>query len=499
MPDALTLAEVRALVLSEADWAPTQSDAFLAELDRFIWLAAVRLVDLVPGLLHDTATIYLQPPAQYNSASATDRVSVVSGDRLVLEREATDAARTPWVQDGRWDSRNLWVKRASDSTYYRFVAHEWWTDDSGLASTGNERVSLDKPFPVSTSDDMPWWVFTDPYALRDDVASVVEAVLWDPTTGYTQPMRGVTEQQMERLWRPGPPTGASSGRPEFWCLGPRRRRRPPNFTPQVSNTGTWDASGADTGRRRYRATVCWGRRDIADLDPHGNLTPVWESPPGPASEWITATAGGGGAIRITLPKMDYIAHYTGLPTAGTAREGRSGYFLRLYEQQDSNTETTPVDELAGFYLLTEVDANAGFFAHTGALQRVYDVPLRPNHDIPTIRVYPHPSQRFEVHLRVVRRPTPFYVASELVPVPPDATDLLVLDTRRRLANKMQRPDIAAALAAEIEAKRNEVNRANLIHAGVVLERGTCDAWGSGMTHDGSLLHDAWIARNSYEV
>jgi len=492
MPDALTLSEVRSAVLSEADWAPTQSDEFLADLDRFIWQGALRLVSLVPGLLHDRETIYLQPPAKFG-AVASDRVSVVSGDRLVLERPTTSASRTPWVQDGRWDSRNLLVQDSA-GTYYSFVAHEWWTDSDGLAPTGNERVSLNKPYPVSSSDDMKWWVFTDPYALRDDVASVVEASVWDPETAQTFPLRGITEREMDALWRPGPPT-ASSGRPTHWSMGPRRRRRPPNWTPQVTNTGAWDAGGADTGRRRYRVTVCWGRRDVADLDPHGNMTPVWESPPSAASAWITATAGGGGAISITLPKMDYIAHYTGIPAAGSAREGRSGYFLRLYEQQGTDTETTPVDELAGYYLLAEVDANVGVYAHTGLVQRVYEVPLRPNQDIPTFRVWPHPSKRYEVRLRVVRRPTPFYVATEMVPIPPDASELLILDARRRLANKMQRADIAAALEAELLRRANDVNRANLIHAGVALERGACDALPGPRLRDPSDLEYVWLAHH----
>lgn len=470
MPDALTLSEVRAQVLSEADWAPTQSDSFLAELDRYIWLASQRLVTLVPGLLHDRETLYLQPPAQYNASVASDRVSVVPGDRLVLSRPTTSASRTAWIQDGRWDSRNLWVKSRDTSEYYRFQAHEWWTDQEAAL----EYVSLDKMYPVTTSNSMLWWVYTDPYALQDDVVSVVEASIFDPLTAQKWPMKGITEAEMERLWRPGPPSQGTQAKPLYWCPGPRKRRRPLQWTPQVSNTGTWEATGDDTGQRDYRLTVCWGRRDIADLDTHGNMRPIWESPPTPASAKITATAGAGGAISVTTPHIDYIAHYMGIPTTGRVSNFRSGYYIRVYERQYTDTESTPLNDLAGYYLIGEV-SGTGPFLHTGIAQRVYEVPLRPNQDIPTIRVWPHPNQRYELDLRVVRRPAPVTVTGEVIPVPPDASELLILDARRRLANKMGRNDIGLAIEAEIQRRAGDVNRANLQHAGVVLERGMCDA------------------------
>lgn len=471
MPDALTLSEVRAQVLSEADWAPTQSDAFLVELDRYIWLASQRLVSLVPGLLHTPRTIFLQPPAKYNATVATDRASVVSGDRLVLERPQT-TGRTAWVQDGRWDSRNLWVQEVATGEYRRFIAHEWWTDDTGVDPSDNERVSLDRPYPISTSDDMPWWVFTDPYALQGDVASVVEVSCWNPLTGMKWPLKGVTEREMERLWRPGPPTTATQGRPTHWSPGPRKHLRPLSFTPQVSNSGTW--SGDDAGQRDYRLVIAWGRRDITDLDPHGNMNPVWRSPPSPASAKITATAGGGGAIVVTTPDINYLTHYTGLPTTGSAREGRSGYFVEIYERQYTNTDASPANDLAGYYKIGEVDG-PGPFSHTGAAQRVYEVPLQANQDIPTIRVWPHPDQRYELDVRAVVRPRPFYDDNELVPIPPDASELLILDARRRLAGKLERPDIARVLEEDIQRISASINRANLINAGVTLERGQCDA------------------------
>lgn len=467
MADAMTLAEIRAEVLSEADWAPTQSTAFVADLDRYIWLALKDLTKLTPGLLHDQERVYLQPPAQYASSVATDRLETATGDRLVLERPRT-TGRTAWVFDGRWDSRKLTIQ-AEDGTYYRRVAHEWWADKEADV----ERVSLDRPYPETTAENLKWWVSTDPYLLRDDVVNVVDARRWEPTTNTWTLMQGIDERVMDRYQMGLGPTGANAAStgsvPLFWARGRRVSLRPPNWTPVVANSGTWDASGDDTGQFDYRLTICWGRRDLDALDPHANLTPTWESPPSPVSAKITATAGAGGAITITTPNIDFITHYAGLPTS-SARTFRSGYFIRVYARRYSSTEATPVDELAGYYLLGEVDGT-GPFAHTGEQQLVYEVPLRPNQDIPTIRFWPEPQARAEIDLRVVRRPRPFYAASEVVPIPPEASELVIMGARMRLARKQQLFPLAAEIQGEINSKVEAINNALLRDPGKRLRRG----------------------------
>ena len=136
----------------------------------------------------------------------------------------------------------------------------------------------------------------------------------------------------------------------------------------------------------------------------------------------------------------------------------------------SSTEATPVDELAGYYLLGEVDGT-GPFAHTGEQQLVYEVPLRPNQDIPTIRFWPEPQARAEIDLRVVRRPRPFYAASEVVPIPPEASELVIMGARMRLARKQQLFPLAAEIQGEINSKVEAINNALLRDPGKRLRRG----------------------------
>lgn len=430
-----SLAELHSAVLSEADWAPTQSTPFIAELDRFLWQAARRLVTLTPSLLYATERMWIQPMAQ-NSSVATDRLRTVSGDRMVLERPTTDAGRTAWDFTGLWGSWNLHVTD-SDNVVRRYRAHEFWED----AETSTERVSLDKPMAEPTTG-MTWKLFQDPWPLPPDVVNIVDVRLYNVSTGGGwRTLRGVTEREFEDYQR-----GAMLGQgdaPFLWCRGPSRRLQPPRTAPTVANSGSWSAGGDDTGVWEYCYTIAWGERDPDAVDPHGNPDPSWESPPSPVSSQITATAGGGGAISITWPAPDYIAHYAGLPSASSARTNRSGYYVILYARRVSDTETPPVDELAGFCRLAIAEVTPGSFSHDGTQQVVYERPLTVQHACPTIRLWPIPRQRHELDLRVVKAPSPLNVAADVLPIPHEAYEIVVLDARRRLAKKLKEHDVAA--------------------------------------------------------
>lgn len=461
------LEELRAAVLSSADWAPTQSTTFVAELDRFLWQAARRLVTLTPSLLQTTERMWIQPLLQ-NAALAADRLRVVAGDPLVLERPAT-TGRTAWYFNGIADSWNLWVTTTSN-VVHRFKAHEFWTDQE----TGYERVSLDKPYPATAETGMTWKLWQDPYPLPPDVVSIVDVRRFHSNGGggfYT--LRGLTERQLEERQLA---TGWASGNePFYWSRGQSVRRQPPRKAPTVTNAGTWDAGGDDTGTFEYCYTYCWGIRDLDAVDPHGNYDPAWESPPSPVSGQATSTAGGGGAITIAFPAPDYIAHYTGLPTAGSARAFRSGYTVRLYARRVSDTETPVIDELSGFHLLAVVDATPGSYVHDGTAQLVYERPLSAQPVVPTIRVWPRTTQRMELDLRVVKPPMPLTVAADVIPVPHEVVQVVILDARRRLAEKMGQH----AIAQDIQL--NQIPRAVAAALGayetdgaLTLIRGECD-------------------------
>ena len=462
------LAELRSAVLSSADWAPTQSARFVTELDRFLWQAARRLVTLTPALLWDTARLWIHPELR-NSSATTDRLRVHSTDSLVLERPTTDSARTAWDFTGLYDSWNLWT-RTPEGVTHRFRAHEFWLDEE----SGYERVTLDKPFPTSPMANMTWRLFQDPWPLPPDVVNLVDVRVWSPTSERSFVVRGITERDMDMKRNLG--QAATGSQPYDWCRGPSRRMQPPRTAPAVSNAGTGDGSGDDMGVWEYCYTIAWGVRDLDAKDPHGNYDPAWESAPSPVSAQATMTAGGGGAITVTWPAVDYMLHYTGLPTTGSVRTGRSGHYIILYARRVSDTETPPINELAGFHRLAVSDDTPGSYVHDGSQQVIYARPLSAQAAVPTIRLFPSPNVRSEVDLRVVRAPMPLNVAADVLPIPPEAVDIVVLDARRRLAEKCKE----FAVAQDIEA--NQIPRAVAAAMGVVqqdtprtLIRGECDA------------------------
>lgn len=457
MPDVLTLQECREAVLSEADWAPAQSASFLAELDRFIWQSMLRIAGRVPALFASRLRLYTQPVVE-NASTSGDRLATVVGEAMVLYRSTADADRTPWNLSGFWDSRHIWT-RGSDGITHRFQSHEWWLDGE-LGTT--ERVSLDRPYPGDTAADLTYTVFTDPYLLASDVMQVLSVRRFDPVTETFLDLQGVTEQEYENRYT-GAPIDGTNNVPFIWAPSSSHARlharQAPRRTPTVTNTGAWTTDEPGTWRARY--TICWGRRDLDARDQLGQYDPVWESPASPPSAVYTTTAGGGGAALIDLPSIDYISNYAGLP-ASSDRNTRSGYRIRVYVQRVTSSSASPVTENAGYHLLAEVDANAGEYSHDGSRTPVYERPLKANQHWFGLRVWPHASQRCELDVRVVLQPRPFYVAEDVLNIPPGAIDLVVMEARRRLANKLQQAPVAAEMEAMLEKRIGEILRSERV-------------------------------------
>jgi hypothetical protein len=489
---AWSLAEARALVLSEADWAPSQSPAFLVELDRYLWLATREAAARMPELFWERTTIVVQPFAQ-NSGAATDRLRTVTGDLLVLERPTTEATRTAWDFTGLWDSWNLWATDTTGRTR-RYRAHEFWED----AETSTERVSLDKPFSAPTTG-MTWKLFQDPWPLPADVMSIVDVRFFDATTQGWRQARGITEQQMDAMSVAGMSGfGAliAGNLPACWCPGPQWNMQPPRHTPTVANAGTWEAAGDDTGTWEYCYTIVWGVQDADALDPHGNLDPSWESPPSPVSAQATSVAGAAGAITISWPAPDFIAHYTGLPTTGSVRNGRSGYKVCLYARRVSDTETPAANELAGFYRLAFVSVMPGTYVHDGTQQLVYERPLRAQSTVNTIRFWPHAGLRYEVDLRVVRAPRPMVVANDVVPMPHEAQQLVALIARAKLADKCKEHGVAKDIRdVQVPAKIKEITDSR-VHGNRTFIRGECAARHSTHPYTASELEYMFLGTRS---
>lgn len=471
---AWSLTDARADVLSRQDWAPTQSADFLGELDRFLWKSIRWCVAKCPFLFAERAVLYIQPFAQ-NSGGSTDRLRVHATDSLVLERAATDPNRTAWNFTGLWGNWNLWA-RTSTGTTHRFRIQEVWTDQE----SGYERISLDRPFPGGAPNaNMTYKIFQDILPLPADTTQILGVRVWEPTSEGYRLVKGVTERQMDDQQIAGSSTyGAlfSGDMPALWARGPQVHRQPPRATPGVTNAGTWSALGDDTGTFEYRITYAWGLLDLDAVDPHGNQDPAWESPPSPVSAQATSVAGVGGAITLSWPAPDYMAHFSGPDTSGRVSTFRSGYYVILYARRVSDTETPPLDELGGFYRLAVVDATPGAYVHDGTAQLVYERPLRAQNTIPTIRFWPITSTRREVDLRYVRAPLPQMVGADVLPVPAEAQEVVTLYARALLAAKCGQQTLAADIEnRQIPEAIKAVTGVYQTDSSRTLVRGDCNA------------------------
>lgn len=329
------------------------------------------------------------------SSVATDRLRVNASDSRLLQRDAADpAGATPWVLDGSWDGAWLYVQDP-DGRWHWHQSREWWTDQA------LQRVSLRHHWPNSVDAAMAYRLTQPEYPIPGDVIQIRSARIRELDVDLEVISRG----ERERNWMEGTAEAAYSGQPYQMHWGRHAYMEPPRLAPTVASNETAWLVPDPPGTFAYYYTWAWGRQNEVHRTRLGFREPKWESPPSPVSASITTVGGAAGAIRVDVPDGDHV-HGFGLNTLPTYR--RSGIFARIWCQRSAQTGT-PVTEAPTIpYLLGEVngtEATPWRFLHTGQHLDNYEV-LQHTHGHRSLRLFPHPTERWEVDCRVVRRPPP---------------------------------------------------------------------------------------------
>lgn len=390
--------------------------------------------------------------APINTADAAVAVRfAATADRWVLEiTDATGAALGPSVAtafrpvvDGSWDGLmhlEIAIPGAPNSEEGRRQSREWWTF-TGIDGLQRFYVSLDRRWRNTTDTAMTGRIYMREFFTRADVLKVLNPVdlwsadrtqMWSISAG-TAHRRIVQDFQRQST---GPPN-------EWW----RTRHfqmptptEPPIATASSVGGGLGWLGPLPEGDFNFVYTYVWGRRDL-EWQEGGNsgvVDPVWESAPSPPMAAVFSHAASAGrSIILQASNIDAMQNFF---TAGGAlsatRHGRSGFRVRFYVRRSAIRAATGAVEFRNietndrYYLLDEIDPTATVVDgattyYTAYLWRgavIPDLTRRLNWS-PGFYAYecaPHQDRRYEMDMRVLRRPPELVDDQDVPPIQQDA-------------------------------------------------------------------------------
>jgi len=442
--------EIRTRILEQVDWSPDQSTAFKDKVDRLINRAYQVMSLEAPFLFfEDEARILTQGDVASISTDSDDRLRVVTADTTVLERRyltATSPAPQSWsdgLGTGYWDGRMIEVTDGS-TTYRRKIREVWQYTSTDLAGdTTHDRISIDVPWRNSTSDEMTYRIYTPEYGLPADTIELRSARVYADTH---YPLKVSNQYFMERHEYVDY-QGNETGRPHRVFRGKHFQIDAPTQKPKDGTSrniwtgpeppGTWD----------FCYTWCWGYLDSDSITPNEQFVPRWESAPSPILEDVTHSGSNNEQITITVPNIDHMTSYwktvsdAGVVTSPPSL-GRSGLFARVYIRRTA-TKALATTQKAGtiehnierepniFYLLDVIHLDTT----TSVMQTTYrgQIPdyytrLKEVHGYQTIRFWPMPDDRYEIDLRILRRPQPLVHDHDTPRIHEEAVDALIEKT-----------------------------------------------------------------------
>tara|TARA_R110002051_G_scaffold129091_1_gene202822 strand:+ start:11473 stop:12978 length:1506 start_codon:yes stop_codon:yes gene_type:complete len=435
--------EIRTRVLEQVDWSPDQSASFKAKVDRFINRAYQQLALEAPFLFfEDEATIITQADVSYLKSEIEDRLAVNSSDKSVLRRSYDPSATTltnSWPTDGTWDGRKIEIEDASGNIYRRTI-REVWTDAASPATGGNtlDNLTIDTPWTNASDTGLKYRIFTPEYYLPPDVVEIRSVRMFSPTQHQIQVTNQYDMERYEYLdYR-----GNEKGRPVYVTRGKHFQIDAPTRAPKIKLAEV-DPDKADdkwfgpdqAGQFDYCYTYAWGYRD-KELKTHTNYQlPKWESAPSPVSgtaEVVDSTQD----ITVTLPNIDHILDFyqewSGSALTTPTRSKRSGLRKRIYLRRYSATVPPDpsirqeVSEI--FYFLAEVDGDVEDYTHNGTDIPDYYQRLKETHGYQSIRFWPMPDTRYEIDMRVLRRPNMMVNDQDAPRIHEEAGEILVYKT-----------------------------------------------------------------------
>ncbi len=468
----MNLSDIRQRVFEQADWAPTQSSAAVARMNRFINRAVDQLAEEAPFLFfQEELPVVLQPdfyPA--SSRASSDTLSVYNGDRWVLRRSisfpSSSTLDTPWAVDRTWDGRLVQIVDPTNSqNFIRKRIRSVY--NFGAGPTYSQLITLYEPWDNTTDTGLQYRIFTDRYYTPADMI-MLESFRMLKTT-FNAPFELLTQDESEYLNLDDSPDVVASGMPRFSFRRSFYQLEGPKKAPTVERLAMGDhwTGPEPAGKFDYVITSVWGKRPSPVVNPGpgdygavvneaGRGEPLWESAPSPVSSTITTT-NNTNVIRVNLPNMDFLQGFgVGVDDSSTAipRWHHSGWYTRIYRRRytadmtnynlNSRTESTltSLDVLDDYVLLAEVPAYQTSYTDNGSVSPDAFRRLKSYHGYQSWVFYPRPDTSYTLTCRCIRRPPPLADDSDVPRVNPDGTDCLVWLAYSMLCKQEGRLDAA---------------------------------------------------------
>lgn len=350
---------------------------------------------------------------------------------------------------------------------------------------------------------LTWKIYDSVLWLPDDVIEVrsMRVVNGDNPTRMVIWDQDQAEQNAAAI--DDSPSGLVTGSPVYAYRRGYFQLPAPATAPTVAAHATEKWEGPEPfGRFAYTYTLTWGKRDVVlnaamRGSPFDNTIgrflvrengfaydrehwlegryrePLFESPPSPESAEITVTDPGSAtqvaAIQITVPNISYMLGYyfTGLKYSGSSSamandsDGQSGIYIRLYRRRETASMTGSGfaalgstitgqrvtglnaldihDEVPYLWGEFRVDNNGGVVYDDGFIVPDYTRRLRAISGYQGFRLHPIPDDRYEIELRVVRRPQLLISGTDTVRVHQSAIKAIIDGALVLLYEKFKNP------------------------------------------------------------
>ena len=444
----MNLKDIRQAIFDSADWSPLQSSDAVGTANRFINRAYNVIAEDAPYLFFESQ-VKLATKADFSPGTG-DTVSAKktgADDYWVLQRSAAGTTAGGWPTSAviaygqdNWDGRMIAVTDPSGVVRRRRIRTMWI--DSGV-----EYLTIDKPWPNQSDENMTYKVYSDAYYLPDDVIMVNSMRLYED--GKTWPLVMVGQLEAEDAGFVDTTSNSITGVPRYAFRRGHFKLPSPAAAPTAAVTiegNAFDATAREApGAFRYIYTWVWGYRDdeVANMGPSVNtsttapraLPPLWESSPSPASTLVTVTRDQ--KVTLTVPPNP---HLLGFDDSSGRRYQKTGWRARIYRRRESiDTATdaqTTVEISDQYYLIAEQPASDNTFDDTGINIPDYNRRLRNVNGYQSFGLHPWPDARYEVDIRCVRRPEPLVHDQDAPRLHPDAVEILIQQTLAYMYEKL---------------------------------------------------------------
>jgi hypothetical protein len=510
----MNLKEIRTAMFAQVDYSPNSSPEAITRVNSFINRAYNQMALEAPFLFFESK-VHLATEKDVKSlggisTNVPDRIQLAGTNTLPLSPTARDpwtwkatftdtqAKAAPadlnvWKYDRSWDGRMIEIT-THDGTLVRNQIRSVWNNSDTY------HVTLVRPWDIGAYGDgtatdsegiagFKYRIFTESYALPDDLIELKSARLRDETNNY--PLDVIGQQEAEERQLDGPDSQVASGIPRVIFRRGHQKLRGPSVPPVAE--AAIDAGGQvlkvwkgpePPGSFQYKVTYTWGKRDVefqlpgmghwegfaqplnilntttfpsnpgtstitgGDSSSRNRVrTPRFESPASPESE-VADTTEFIAAIKLSLPNITYALGYLtqvailGGSTYTRQSLNQSGMYIRIYRKrltadlqyysgiihQATGLGESQLDTADDYYLLAEFRAdkdNGGVFYDNGEFLPDYSRRLRDIHGYQTMQFYPKPDKRYVTEVRCVVRPQELVDDQDTPSIHAEAVDVLI--------------------------------------------------------------------------